>query len=347
MKIITDRRMGFILGVGLVATACPASHAATARWIYLYNKCRFFAQTASRVKRLETVDNHYAAAARTLGGMLKQMPKLADDLRRAGRESLHRSRWHRMQRPFSMYIQLCQGGLDSDFGVLSVFDWKEARTLVDPYLNLVRKNNQLRVAMDKLTNMPNADHLVAMECEFAATLCWKARRRHEAIGFIRQAIPLFRQYITTLQFGHGRRYAQSDVFVAEAVEKYFVDLAGVRGFQGFLKDVAPIIARYKNTSWICREAMMELPIPHFATGGDDPRLYAYYLVVQHQLGANHTDPCIERLYFDLGSTAQNLGLTKDAIKWYQKYLQLYPHASLASAVRKVLAGITSQAARKK
>lgn len=346
MKIITDRRMGFVLSMGLVAFLCPASHAATARWIYLYNKCRSFSRAASHVQRLEMVDNHYAAAAKALGGMLKQMPKLADDIRRAGRESLHRSRWHRMRSPFSKYIHLCQWGLDSDVGVLSVFDWEGARTLVDPYLNLVRKNNQLRVAMDKLTRVPNANHLVAMECEFAGTLCWKARRRHEAIGFIHRAIPLLRQYITTLQFGHGRRYAQSDVFVDEAVEKYFVDLTGVRGFQGFLMDVAPIIARYKNTWWICRAAM-ELPIPHFATGGDDPRLYAYYLVVQHQLGANHTDPCVEHLYFDLGSTAQNLGLTKDAIKWYQKYLQLYPHASLAPAVRKVLAGITSQAGRKK
>jgi hypothetical protein len=297
----------------------------------IIHRCRSLVQAESHFQRL-MMANKYAVAAKILARILEQMPGVADELRRAGWASIRRSRAHFIS-PYAVYITLCLH-VDGDVTELGIRDWKEARPLIGPSLKLVRSNNHLRTAMDKLTHERRllANVVVAQESEYAGKLCWRAHRRHEAIHFLHQAVPLYRKLAQTQPNG------KADVFYARATEQYFVDLTGVSGFQGFLKDVAPIIAEYKNTSWICQAAMSIQYIPGFMTGGADPRRYAYFLVVQHQLAANHADPQMEHLYFDLGLTADALGLTKDEVKWYQRYLQLYPHSRLAPAVRKMLAG---------
>ena len=289
----------------------------------IYSRCRSLAQAESHVQRLEMAED-YAGAAKILARILQQMPGVADDLRRAGLMLMRLSK-----QPFPPYTTLCLH-VDSDVMVLSISDWKDARPLVALFLKLARSNYQLQETMGK--RWRDARLLAAMELEYAGKLCWRARRRHEAIHFLQQAVPLYRKLAQT------QPTRKADVFFARATEQYFIDQTGVGGFQGFLKDVAPIIAEYKNTSWICQAATsIPFATPRFITGGADPRLYAYYIVVQHQLAANHADPYMEHLYFELGSTAQVLGLPKDEVKWYQKYLQLYPHSPLALTVRKMLA----------
>ena len=80
----------------------------------------------------------------------------------------------------------------------------------------------------------------------------------------------------------------------------------------------------------------------------DPRLYAYNVVVYRQLAATQAhDPHMESLYNQLGFSAQQAGLTKDAVKWYRRYLQLFPHSRKAWVVRAELAGLEAQQGRKK